>query len=238
MGCGESKEAKKLTQVAPDDGGGLGLIIPDSMKDQVNIGDDEDKGKVDEKGKLSDKKILKHVALITNLVWKRYDNDGNGVIDAYEFSTLIGDVMAWDGEDSDKPNPYEVKKFLDQIDENGDGELDRDEFGHFVRDGLSLSDQQRMDFAANSPMHARFMLFLENMIIVAEKREQKLNTQKKNGADVKTEEENGETETEQQTEKQEDNDTSTKDENTSNNDNDGDVKTSETKDDEKEKKDD
>ena len=177
MGCGGSKEDKKLTQVAPDDGGGLGLVIPDSMKDQINIG--EDNG--DEKGKLSDEKILKHVALITNLVWKRYDNDGNGVIDSYEFSTLIGDVMAWDGEDSDKPNPYEVKNFLDQIDENGDGELDRDEFGHFVRDGLSLSDQERMDFAANSPMHARFMLFLENMIIVAEKREQKLNnTQNQN----------------------------------------------------------
>ena len=234
MGCGGSKEDKKLTQVAPDDGGGLGLIIPDSMKDQINIGDDENNGKVDEKGKLSDKKILKHVALITNLVWKRYDNDGNGVIDAYEFSTLIGDVMAWDGEDSDKPNPYEVKKFLDQIDENGDGELDRDEFGHFVRDGLSLSDQQRMDFAANSPMHARFMLFLENMIIVAEKREQKLNTQKNSGADVKPKEESGETETE----KQEANDTNTKDESTSYNDNDGDVKSSETKDDEKEKKDD
>ena len=80
-------------------------------------------------------KILKHVALITNLVWKRYDNDGNGVIDSY-IGTLIGDVMAWDGDNDDKPDPYEVKKFLDDIDENGDGELDRDEFGNFVRDGL------------------------------------------------------------------------------------------------------
>ena len=43
------------------------------------------KNEVDnETGKLSDDTILKHVALITNLVWKRYDNDGNGVIDAYE----------------------------------------------------------------------------------------------------------------------------------------------------------
>ena len=69
--------------------------------------------------------------MITNLVWKRYDNDGNGVIDAYEFSTLIGDVMAC--KEKIVTNLTEVKKFLDEIDENGDGELDRDEFGHFVR---------------------------------------------------------------------------------------------------------
>ena len=214
MGCGGSKEDSNLTKVAPDDGGGLGLVIPESMNDQIKVdGIDNNKNEVDnETGKLSDDTILKHVALITNLVWKRYDNDGNGVIDAYEFSTLIGDVMAWDGEDSDKPNPFEVKKFLDEIDENGDGELDRDEFGHFVRDGLSLSDQERIDFAANSPMHARFMLFLENMIIVAEKREEKLKSTKvkndtKDDDKPKEEEQQQQQEQEQQQEEEKPNET-------------------------------
>ena len=173
MGCGGSKEDDRTDTAKVVPGDGLGLVVPESMQDQVKTeGTAADTNNA--KGRLSDDKILRHVALITNLVWKRYDNDGNGVIDSYEFSTLIGDVMAWDGDNEDKPDPYEVKKFLDEIDENGDGELDRDEFGHFVRDGLSLSDQERIDFAENSPMHARFMLFLENMIIVAEKREAKL----------------------------------------------------------------
>eukprot|EP00944_MAST-04C_sp_MAST-4C-sp1_P002098 g2098.t1 len=175
MGCGGSKEDDRTDTAKIVPGDGLGLVVPESMQDQFKAaGTTADTGSSE--GRLSDEKILKHVALITNLVWKRYDNDGNGVIDSYEFSTLIGDVMAWDGDNEDKPDPYEVKKFLDEIDENGDGELDRDEFGNFVRDGLSLSDQERLDFAENSPMHARFMLFLENMIIVAEKREAKLST--------------------------------------------------------------
>jgi hypothetical protein len=105
------------------------------------------------------------------MVWKRYDSDGNGIIDAAEFTSLIGDVMCWDQINEDKPDPWEVKNFLQQIDDNGDGELDREEFSAFVQDGLALSDKERMEFATNSPMHARFMLFLENMLIVAETRE-------------------------------------------------------------------
>jgi len=97
--------------------------------------------------------------------------DMNGVIDATEFSFLIGDVMAWDGNDGDKPDPFEVRTFLEELDENGDGELDRQEFEHFVRDGLTMSDAERLDYASTSSMHARFMLFMENMIIVAENKD-------------------------------------------------------------------
>ena len=52
------------------------------------------------------------------MVWKRYDSDGNGIIDAAEFTSLIGDVMCWDQINEDKPDPWEVKNFLQQIDEN------------------------------------------------------------------------------------------------------------------------
>ena len=81
---------------------------------------------------------------------------------------LIGDVMSWDGEDEDKPDPYEVRLFLEELDESGDGALDRQEFQHFVHDGMTMSDADRLDYASTSPMHARFMLFLENMVIAAE----------------------------------------------------------------------
>ena len=104
------------------------------------------------------------------MVWKRYDNDGNGIIDSEEFTKLIGDVMCWDQINEDKPDPLEVKDFLQQIDENGDGELDREEFSSFIKEGLEMSNEERMSYAAHSPMHARFMLFLENMLIVAKKR--------------------------------------------------------------------
>jgi hypothetical protein len=97
--------------------------------------------------------------------------DMNGVIDATEFSFLIGEVMAWDGDCGDKPDPFEVRTFLEELDENGDGHLDRQEFEHFVRDGLSMSDAERLDYASTSSMHARFMLFMENMIIVAENKD-------------------------------------------------------------------
>ena len=82
----------------------------------------------------------------------------------------------------------------------------------FCGSGLSLSDQERIDFATNSPMHARFMLFLENMIIVAEKREEKLKSTKvKNDTDdddkPKEEEQQQQQEQEQQQEEEKQNET-------------------------------
>ena len=90
--------------------------------------------------------------------------DKSGTIEWNELKLLVSEVMRWDKDgQGDDPTDEEAKRFLQSMDTNGDGVLDREEFTAFVVNALTMNVELRVTFAQRSPMHAKLMVFVTNI---------------------------------------------------------------------------
>jgi Ca2+-binding EF-hand superfamily protein len=108
---------------------------------------------------------------VVDEIWKRYDKDGTNTINAEEFQQLMSDACETGGDPAAKPTVLESRKFLRFLDEDGNDTLDRHEFHNFILYGTHMSDQQRIDYAERSPMHAKLMIFISVLIGEAKKKQ-------------------------------------------------------------------
>ena len=101
---------------------------------------------------------------IVDEVWAKYDSDKSGTIEWNELRDLVSEVMRWDENgQGDNPTDDEAKRFLQSMDSNGDGVLDKEEFTAFVVNALTMNVEHRITFAQRSPMHAKLMVFVTNI---------------------------------------------------------------------------
>ena len=65
-------------------------------------------------------------------IWDVYDLDGNGVMDFQETKVFLNDYMDKFGS-GEKVSNREFKILFDEIDEDGSGELDKDEIIYLLK---------------------------------------------------------------------------------------------------------
>ena len=101
---------------------------------------------------------------IVDEIWDQFDEDKDGLINSDELQELIKEVMAWDENGKgDAPTPEEAQRFLQHMDTDGNGVLDKDEFTTFVVNTLGMKVDLRISFAQRSAMHAKLMVFATNI---------------------------------------------------------------------------
>ena len=86
-------------------------------------------------------------------IWSKYDGDGNGDLDASEMKRLI------DRFTGEKVSVINVEKFLKEIDQDGDALIQQEELRDFVSFGLTLSKQDRENYAARGPLQKIIVKF-------------------------------------------------------------------------------
>ena len=88
-----------------------------------------------------------------NFVWKEYDKDGSGQIDANETKQLLEDFTGHAVSRDD------VIDFLSSIDDNGDALIQKLELMDFINTGIKLTEEERQEYAARGPLHSTIVEF-------------------------------------------------------------------------------
>lgn len=68
-------------------------------------------------------------------IWKRYDKDGNGVLQKIEVMNFLNEFLKMKGEGPITVDHF--NQFFDQYDTNKDGEIDKGEMSVFIRAYIS-----------------------------------------------------------------------------------------------------
>ena len=100
---------------------------------------------------------------IVRSVFKKYDTDGNGSIDATEMRDMIADVIS---ERSDPPSEKEIKLFMGAMSNSEDGKVHEKDVLKFFLGGAAQSYERRRNFASRSPMHAKLDHFIQYILDV------------------------------------------------------------------------
>lgn len=85
-------------------------------------------------------------------LFKQYELDPQGNMNATTFKKLMIDVL---GTSDGAPSEKEVQKFLNYMDKNNNGMIEKDELVAFIIDGSSASTDERKAFAERSPFHEK-----------------------------------------------------------------------------------
>ncbi len=101
---------------------------------------------------LSEKDELERTEFI-NFVWKEYDKDGSGQIDANETKQLLQDFTGHEVSFED------VNDFLSSIDADGDALIQKGELIDFINTGMDLTESERTDYAARGSLHSTIVEF-------------------------------------------------------------------------------
>jgi Ca2+-binding EF-hand superfamily protein len=105
---------------------------------------------------------------VVSQIWKKYDKDGTDNINAEEFKALMTDCCG--GDAAAVPTMEESMKFLNFLDEDGNHTLERSEFHHFILYATRMTDNQRVEYAGRSTMHAKLMIFIQALVEEAQKK--------------------------------------------------------------------
>lgn len=101
---------------------------------------------------------------VVDEIWRRYDRDSTNKINATEFQAMMTDCVRQGGESQATPKLEETRKFLKFLDQDGDNTLDRNEFHEFILYGSRMTNDQRIEYAKRSSMHAKLMIFISVLI--------------------------------------------------------------------------
>ena len=107
-------------------------------------------------------KLYKHSTIVSN-VFKKYDTDGNGKIDATEMRDMIADIIA---DRSDPPSEKEIQLFMRAMSNGEDGEVHEKDILRFFLGGAAQSVERRQNFANRSPMHNKLDHFIQYILDV------------------------------------------------------------------------
>eukprot|EP00944_MAST-04C_sp_MAST-4C-sp1_P007014 g7014.t1 len=90
-------------------------------------------------------------------LFKQYETDPLGNMKAGTFKQLMIDVL---GGNQDAPSEKDVQKFLNYMDKNNNGMIEKDELVAFIIDGSSATEEERKAFSERSPFHEKLSRFL------------------------------------------------------------------------------
>ena len=121
-----------------------------------------DSNEIDSGAETKEERTL--VNSVVDEIWRRYDKDGTNKINATEFQAMMTDCVRQGGETQATPKMEETRKFLKFLDQDGDNTLDRNEFHDFILYGSRMTDEQRIEYAKRSSMHAKLMIFISVLI--------------------------------------------------------------------------
>lgn len=98
-------------------------------------------------------------------MWLKYDVDRSGTLDPSEIRVLISEVMDYNAVEKgrDDVTLEEATRFMGFLDHNGDGVIDENEFLLFIVNAMTMTIENRINFAHRSPMHAKVMVFCTNL---------------------------------------------------------------------------
>ncbi len=82
-----------------------------------------------------DSAMGKEKMVIMKKAFKSYDKDGNGVLDRHEIVDLLSNHFKEQGIKK-KPTKADVEDFFGSLDEDHSGEIDFDEFKHFLIENM------------------------------------------------------------------------------------------------------
>ena len=86
-------------------------------------------------------------------IWNKYDQDDNGNLDASEMKRLV------DRFTGENVSLHHVEEFLQEIDQDGDALIQKDELRDFITFGLTLSKQSREEYALRGPLQKTIVKF-------------------------------------------------------------------------------
>ena len=100
---------------------------------------------------------------IINNIWNQYDDDGNGVLDAAEFGTLVVSSMSNHGHGTSAPTEEEIDELLSMADEDGDGYITKEEFQQMMMGLINMPQKDRDDMAELSTSFCKLIIFVESL---------------------------------------------------------------------------
>ena len=86
-------------------------------------------------------------------IWNKYDEDNSDYLDGTELKRMIDNYSNQD------VSMELVDEFLEQIDEDGDQRIQRNELVHFVDYGLRMSEKDREEYASRGVLQAAMIDF-------------------------------------------------------------------------------
>merc|ERR1712224_298529 len=95
---------------------------------------------------------------VVHHIFKKYDMDGNGYIDANEMKAMIADTIM----DSkiDSPTDEEIGLFMGAMDQQKSGRVYETDVMKFFMGGAAQNENRRRAFAERSPMHEKLDHFI------------------------------------------------------------------------------
>ena len=88
-----------------------------------------------------------------NFVWREYDKDQSGQIDAEETKQMLENFTGHEVDFDD------VHDFLSNIDVNGDALIQKSELMDFINTGIDMTESERKEYAARGKLHATIVEF-------------------------------------------------------------------------------
>ena len=113
------------------------------------------------------------VEKLLDSIWQTYDVDLDGNLNAIELRNLFSKFIGQDVSEE------EAKEFLNDIDKDGNGLIDKPELGAFIKKGLRLSQKSRTLYASRGEFHKSVIAFFDGI-------DREILRQNKNVASTKT----------------------------------------------------
>lgn len=94
----------------------------------------------------------------TSFAWSKYDIDRDGSLNADEFEMLLRDITGRADTTSE-----DCRRFLRQMDQSGDGLIQREELVQFAASGFEMDAEDAKEYASRSSMHSLLVIFVQNL---------------------------------------------------------------------------
>ena len=90
-------------------------------------------------------------------IWKIYDAEGRGFLDAASIKMLLKDFTGHDvGQDK-------CNDFLRSVDENGDSVIEKHELQNFIENGIALEEEDRNEYSERGGLHKTIVEFFDGV---------------------------------------------------------------------------
>ena len=97
------------------------------------------------------------VESLLDLIWQKYDLDGDGCLNNVEIKKLVEDYA------STSVSEEHCQEFLESIDDDGDALIDRMELSKFIESGIKLSKKARETYSRRGEFHKIVVDFFDGV---------------------------------------------------------------------------
>ena len=101
--------------------------------------------------------VVHDVQSLLDQIWKIYDAEGRGFLDAASIKKLLKDFTGHDvGQDK-------CNDFLRSVDENGDSVIEKHELQNFIENGIALEERDRNEYSERGGLHKTIVEFFDGV---------------------------------------------------------------------------